>query len=601
MARTITIIHMKNNMSSNSVLGIVMQPLIVVVIALVVACFIGYYSESSVMDNYEYTLLNEKIKSTGMEIDQERTNLKDATNLLNDDFTELYEALTEEDTETITSEMEWVCKGAHLGGYVITNLNGSVISSSFDDFEQDELRSVIQSTLANGKQNGCGDFIADNICEYASTVIKDNDDNDLAIGILVGPIANNPSSMMRSKEMYDIDMFVFAGEKCLNTTMEGVNPATIIPDQAAVDSCYIKHTVWMGKSEILGSKEYVAYMPFVDHSGVTKGMMMIIVNKTLHDTVINIIVIFLVSAFIGVMLLFVVLYMRIKRRLSDTIKNLVGEVSVIATGDLTQQIATPKYGEEIITLANMIKEMQNKIRDVIEPVVDASDSIVGSIQQLTSASNNMSNSANRQAASLEEISSSMEEMGANIQQNTDNSIQTNKLAEEINGMVDEMGAATNNSYEAIRNIANDVAAINELVMQTNILALNASVEAARAGEQGKGFAVVAKEVGRLADQTHDTADGINETATSSISEAENAYNHVTELLPNIATVVNLIKEITAASVEQNAGVNQVNSAIMDLNRVTQENAAGAEQIAASAQELQRMLHDVTTAIKVFKV
>ena len=586
---------------SNSVLGIVMMPLYLLFFLLIIACIIGYTTESYTMKSYEHSLLLEKMNSANNIFNQEREKMKDACDLLNDDFSELYTAISNNDSEQIQSEMDWMIKSSHLNGYIICNLDGSVLSSSYDNIDKDELRHIVSSTMSKGIINGCGDFITDNLCEFYSTIIRNNEEENIGIGVLVGLIANDPTSLFAAKEMHGIDMSVFAGEKCLTTTIEGANVSDIVPDESAVDSCYIKHNIWIGESLVMGKKEFVSYIPFVDHSGITKGMMMIIVDRTLHDKVIDVIVIFLISAFIGVTILFIVLYIRIRKRLSKTINNLVENVSIIATGDLTQKIETPRYGEEIITLAAQITEMQQKIKAVIEPVVDASDSIVGSIHQLTSASNNMSNSANRQAASLEEISSSMEEMGANIQQNTDNSIQTNKLAEEINGLVDEMGTATNNSYEAIRNIANDVTAINELVMQTNILALNASVEAARAGEQGKGFAVVAKEVGRLADQTHDTADGINETATSSISEAENAYHHVNELLPKIETVVSLIKEITAASVEQNAGVNQVNSAILDLNRVTQENAAGAEEIAASAQELQRMLQDMTEAIKVFKV
>ena len=195
----------------------------------------------------------------------------------------------------------------------------------------------------------------------------------------------------------------------------------------------------------------------------------------------------------------------------------------------------------------------------------------------------------------------MEEMTANIQQNTDNSLQTNKIAKDVDKLVGEMSETSNKSFNAIKQIADNIESINELVSQTNILSLNASVEAARAGDQGKGFAVVAKEVGRLAEQTHDTADGINTTASASIHEAELAYNNVMQIVPKIEEIVSLINEITTASVEQSSGVGQVNAAIADLNRVTQENAAASEQIAASTSEMQRQLDGIRDLVSVFKV
>lgn len=589
-------------LNTNSVMGIVMTPIFIIVAGFIIASGIGYFAQSIVMTDYEMTLLSKKMAVINIISNEQKEKVKVAANLLNDKYYELYESLRQNNVDTLKQEMEWTCKSSNIDGYIVTSLEGEIIASSYDDFNTDELSEIIGATRTSHTIEGEGKFIKGKICSYCSIVITDEEkDEELGIGIMVGSIANNKQHLEYTKTLNDVDLYIFDGNECIATTDNDVDMACVSPTSEATDSCYVNKSQWLGMCDICDKTEFVGCLPFLDHTGKTIGILMIKVDKDVYNLITNIFLTFVSLVLIAIIIFLVVIYIRIKTRLSDVIIQLMNEVSVIATGNLTQQITQPRYGEEIITLAAEVAEMQKKIKGVLKPVIELSDSIVGSIGQLTSASNNMSNSANRQAASLEEISSSMEEMGANIQQNTDNSVQTNRLAEEINQHVGDMGAATNNSYEAIRNIANDVTAINELVMQTNILALNASVEAARAGEQGKGFAVVAKEVGRLAEQTHTTADGINETATSSIAQAESAYTQVTELLPKIEKVVSLIKEITAASVEQNAGVNQVNTAIMDLNRVTQENAATAEELAASVQELQRMLQDITNAIKVFKV
>lgn len=581
-------------------LTLIVRPLAFVILCGTLAFISAYAFVVNTIDDNQSTLLKARVRAIGLTLSKARASMKNATEMLSSDFADLYKSIEGQDEQAIYRELEWTVRAANLSGFIVTNLDGDVICSSYDNLSSYGINNILSHVKSDGTIQGCGDFISNIICTYTAALIYNPDHNPVGMVIVIGYIANDDNSIKGIKDEHGVEALLFRDGVCINSTLEGdLSSFKLQPE--AIDSCVVKHTIWYGESDINGIGSYEACIPLRDFDGTTNGIMKVYIDKAVVKSISSTVGGILIVMWIVVVATIAFMIVSVNKRVAKPLNSIVSDIKTMATGDLTVDVKTYDSCREIDTLTQEFENMKDKMRGVIEPIVVTSESIVGSIQQLTSASMNMSNAANRQAASLEEISSSMEEMGANIQQNTDNSIQTNKLADEINNMVGDMGSATSNSYDAIRNIANDVNAINELVMQTNILALNASVEAARAGEQGKGFAVVAKEVGRLADQTHETADGINNTATSSISEAENAYNQSTELLPKIEKVATLIKEITAASVEQNAGVNQVNSAILDLNRVTQENAAGAEQIAASVQELQRMLEDMTKAIRLFKV
>ena len=288
----------------------------------------------------------------------------------------------------------------------------------------------------------------------------------------------------------------------------------------------------------------------------------------------------------------------------NLMKQLGGEPAVVAAlakrvaaGDLSMEIDTSNR----VGLYGSIQEMVQKLKDVITSVSSAADSISSASQQMSGTSQQMSEGATEQAASAEEVSSSMEEMAANIQQNTDNAQQTEKIALQVSEDVMEGSRAVNQTVDSMRKIAEKISIIGEIARQTNLLALNAAVEAARAGEHGKGFAVVAAEVRKLAERSQIAANEINELSSSSVAIADKSGRLLEQIVPNIQKTTRLVQEITAASLEQNSGAEQVNGAIQQLNQVIQQNAASAEEMASGSEELSSQADQLKDTVSFFNI
>ena len=291
----------------------------------------------------------------------------------------------------------------------------------------------------------------------------------------------------------------------------------------------------------------------------------------------------------------------IKNNLNDLIDstNLITKnTKLIANGDMTIKLKPRSDKDElIIALAEMIKA----VGEIVTQVQISSDNIAEASQQMSSNSQQVSQGASEQASAAEEVSSSMEEMASNIQQNTDNAQQTEKIAAKAAEDILIGSHSVNITIDSMKKIAEKVSIIGDIAFQTNILALNAAVEAARAGEHGKGFAVVAAEVRKLAERSHIAAGEINELTKSSVDVADKAGKLLESIVPDIQKTAKLVQEITAASIEQNSGANQINNAINQLNQVTQHNAAAAEEMATSSEELSSQADSLKELIGFFKV
>ena len=287
------------------------------------------------------------------------------------------------------------------------------------------------------------------------------------------------------------------------------------------------------------------------------------------------------------------------RRIRSSLEEIQGTLAHVSNSlDLDHRAPVDQL-DEIGLTAQSFNALIERVSTTLREVRRATDSVGVAAAQIAAGNVDLSSRTEQQAASLEETASSMEQLTATVRQNAENARQASSLASNaavvadegnhaVQQMVDTMGAISGSS-ERIAEITN---LIEGIAFQTNILALNAAVEAARAGEQGRGFAVVAGEVRSLAQRSSSAAKEIKELIESSVntvrtgsSQAEGVGNTMTEIRQAVKRVSDIIAEISAASQEQSAGIEQVGMAVGQMDQVTQQNAALVEEAAAAAQSL----------------
>jgi len=285
----------------------------------------------------------------------------------------------------------------------------------------------------------------------------------------------------------------------------------------------------------------------------------------------------------------------------------------VAAGNLAVDVPVAA-GDHASVMAAM-QRMCTNLAAIVAQVRQSSDSMAAASVQIAQGNSELSARTEQQASALEETAASMEQLSVTVKHNADHAVQAARLAEAANDaamkggeavgrMVDTMRAFNDSS----RQIADIVGVIDGIAFQTNILALNAAVEAARAGEQGRGFAIVAGEVRTLASRSAQAAREIKTLIGRSVDRAEQgagiaeiAGTTMDEVLASIRRVSDEVAQISAASVEQSAGVAQVGEAVAQMDQATQSNAALVQQSAAAADSLRRQSQHLVDAVTVFRL
>ncbi|MDK2749374.1 MAG: methyl-accepting chemotaxis protein [Halomonas meridiana] len=283
-------------------------------------------------------------------------------------------------------------------------------------------------------------------------------------------------------------------------------------------------------------------------------------------------------------------------------------------GDLTQRL--PEEGnDEVTQIASAFNRFVNKMEHVLIDVRTSSESVHHAANEIAMGGQDLSRRTDNAASSLQQTSASVEQITSTVQHTAASAQEANKLSHAATEVAKEGGQVVSNvvtTMEDISDASNKIGEIvtlmNSIAFQTNLLALNASVEAARAGEHGRGFAVVAEEVRKLAGRSSDAANDIQKLIEDSqakvnngTSLVRNAGSTMKDIVDHITRVTDVLEEINAATSEQSDGIKQVNIAVAELDRMTQENAAMVEESTTAAEQLKEQADRLTGTISSFKL
>lgn len=298
---------------------------------------------------------------------------------------------------------------------------------------------------------------------------------------------------------------------------------------------------------------------------------------------------------------------------NQVVRELANGLRALSEGNLSEQITDP-FAPEYEQLRNDFNSAVQTLKSTMLKIVRSSGNIQNNGVEMSQASDDLSKRTENQAAALEETAAALDEVTATVQQtakaaaDAHHSVTSARSDAESGGIVvKETVSAMGSIKESSEKISQIIGVIDEIAFQTNLLALNAGVEAARAGEAGRGFAVVASEVRALAQRSSDAAKDIKDLISTSRQHVETGVSLVDQtgealdkIVSQVTSLDTLVSDIAASATEQATGLAEVNSAINEMDRVTQRNAAMVEESTAACHSLTNESNELNSLVGYFK-
>jgi len=289
-------------------------------------------------------------------------------------------------------------------------------------------------------------------------------------------------------------------------------------------------------------------------------------------------------------------------------------LGALAEGDLTQRI-TRDYEGDFAKLKTDANATAEQLSEIVAEIKLAANEVASAASEITVGTADLSQRTETQASSLEETAASMQEISETVKKNAENAQQANELslsardvATEGGEVVDEAVTAMSRIEDSSRRISEIIGVIDEIAFQTNLLALNAAVEAARAGEAGRGFAVVASEVRTLAQRSSQAAKDIKDLIVNSTGQVKDGVDLVNRageslkaIVDSVRRATDIVADIATASNEQATGIEEINTAVSQMDEMTQQNSALVEENAAAAKTLQDQASAMDSRVGFFKL
>ncbi len=302
------------------------------------------------------------------------------------------------------------------------------------------------------------------------------------------------------------------------------------------------------------------------------------------------------------------------REQSAVVSSLAEGLRQLSSGNVTTRLDA-EFPQDYEQLRHDFNDAMAKLQDALKRIATGAESITTGSSEISNAADDLSRRTEQQAASLEQTAAALDQITATVKKSAEGANSANavvaaarKDGETSGEIVRKAVAAMGEIEKSAKQISQIIGVIDEIAFQTNLLALNAGVEAARAGEAGRGFAVVASEVRALAQRSADAAKQIKGLISESSQQVEDGVELVGEageslvrILEQIGRISHLVSEIAGSAKEQATGLTEVNSAVNQMDQVTQQNAAMVEESTAASRSLAKEAADLASLVSEFNI